>query len=134
MSKPTGKNKLYKTIAKPAFVGAIAAVASGVGFNGMADVVTPLGNMPLLIPVAVGVGVASYITEISKNYLVSGSGYMTLAIANPLITGAASIATMYIATSGNVGYSNALPLFLLGAGSELAGDYTYTYFVSPYVS
>ena len=127
-------SRLLRTLAKPAVVGGIAALGSALLMDGQDVVSTVLGETRAFIPLAIGVAGASYIAEIAKNYIVpqDTTSQVTASLAKPALTGAAAVGTMYIITGG---YAPSIPrVALLGAGSEVAGDYAYSNFVSPYLA
>jgi hypothetical protein len=95
---------------------------------------TFLGKVPEFLPLAIGIGGASCVAEIAKNYIIpkDQGSQMTAALAKPALTAIASVGTMYLLSNG--AEVDIPQLLALGAGSELAGDYAYNNFVSPYAN
>ena len=122
-------SRLLRTLAKPAVVGGIAALGSAFLMDGTDVVSSMFGPVKEFIPLAIGVGGASYIAEIAKNYLVpqDTTTQVTDSLAKPALTGVAAVGTMYLLGAGKA--VRVPQVALLGAGSEVAGDYAYSNFV-----
>lgn len=122
------------TIGKPLMAGAVAAAATALLLpNGSGSVSTILGNMPAFVPIGISVAAASAVAEVGKQYIIpkDTTSQIIISGAKPVLTGAAAVAAMYV-LGGQL--NDYMTPFILGAGSEIAGDYTYDNFVSPYMS
>lgn len=125
---------MNRVLFEPALVGCVAGIASVIFLNGTSYNTTILGTMPEFIPTAVTVAGASYASEFLKQYIVpkDTNSKVLSNLAKPAITGVASIATSYVLGGGTFPDNMTTP-FLVGAGSELVGDFSYEKFVSPYL-
>lgn len=117
---------LMRTLKEPAIVGGTAAGLSVLLGDGMDSVSTPLGTMPIAVPVAIAVGVASYASEGIKNYVLPDTRDVgALApLVKPVITGGAASAAIYFATELK-SMDTIRTAFLLGGAAEFLGSSMY---------
>lgn len=127
---------MYSTIVKPLIVGTVAAAAGALFLgDGLDSIPTSLGNMPSFLPIAGSVALASAVAEVGKNYIIpkDSTSQVVASLAKPALTGAAATLAMYLLSPSGSGFNYMTP-FIVGAGSEFAGDYVYEKIVSPYVA
>lgn len=122
--------KLTETLIKPATVAITAGVLSYFLADGGALISTSMGDVMGWIPVVAGVGVASYGAEVLNNYVISNNDSTLKSLGGllkPVATGTGAYVGLRMLAP--IADDAMLPLFLLGASSELAGEYAYKYTV-----
>lgn len=124
--------KLAQTLAKPLMCGAAGAALSYAVAEGANPVLIAGKILPGWVVVGGTVAVASYAGEIGKNYILpylQGGSLAQLegSVLEPALTGVATYGAFYLMDQADS--STFVTQFLLGAGSNVAGDYAYTNWV-----
>ena len=127
---------LGKIFGKPLVSGAAGAIFSYLLMDGSGSVIIMDKIVPGWLLVGVVVTGSTFIGEWGKELLLPHLQGMSLggfegSIAAPTITGLSTfILLKYMDTTD---YSNFLPAFLLGAGSNIVGDYGYDNWIKNWV-
>ncbi len=132
------KRNLSEVLAKPLTAAAFAAAMSSPVLGGGYSANLPnMMNMPLWAGVGLAAGLGTGLGTIGKDYVLPMLGAnSSLAqsegmLLTPLLSGLGTTAILYPSLGGQyAGYASA---FALGAGSAVAGDYTYNTIISPYI-
>jgi hypothetical protein len=127
-------SSVKETFLSPLVVGSIAAIASyALGINGTVSVLGAT-DIPLHLWLGGVTFVASASGQTIKQYVLplslsQSDSQMVSALTMPAIVGASNALLMYVLSGDLVGTG-----FLLGAGSQISGQYVYDNILKQYVS
>lgn len=125
---------LKETLMKPLVTGAIGAAATYFFFDGNQMITIGGMNINAALFTFGALTASEYVGETMKNYVLPylpQSGYAASlegALLVPVLTG--GVLTGSYLLLGISDKSSIIPLFVLGAGSSMAGDYVFNHFLS----
>ena len=119
---------LAQTLGKPITSGLSGAILSYVLFDGAGRVIVSGKEIPGWLLVGVVVAGSTFVGEIGKGYLLpylQGMkwGGFEGSIAEPALTGLSTYLLLMFMDKAD--YGNFIPSFLLGAGSNIVGNYAF---------